>query len=49
MVHIRTYRAAAYFSDDIGWLQFANGSNVLGYGTVIVSLTAKTQGTYNIS
>ena len=46
MVHIHTYRAAAYFSDDIRWLQFANGSNVLGYGTVVISLAAKTHGTY---
>lgn len=34
--------AAANLSDDIGWFQFTNGAYVLGYGTVIVSLTANT-------
>ena len=34
--------AAANLSDNVGRLQFANGTYVLGYGTVIVSLTANT-------
>ena len=31
-----------YLSDDIGWFQLANGADVLGYGTVEISLTAVT-------